>query len=192
MINLIFGSIDDTNYVTGYKVGSQALLGTAKNAKVIPWEPTGSNPINEPCTILIRHPYRKILSGLIQVLVFNRPPNINEISYKDIPPFQSCKKFLVRNLNNHWTLLKSNPHLSKYHEYMYKLTTKFDNYKVLDITDWNIKNLNTDLMHSNKEYYPSLEKALKSKKLKKRFKYSIDKLIEREIYYYELLTKLKE
>jgi len=85
-------------------------------------------------------------------------------------------------------LLKLDPHLLPYHRTAFQLVNSYSNYTVLDIKNWNIEGTTQEMRHSNSVYYPAVEKALNSSKLKKRVKTSIDKLLKREYHFYKLLS----
>lgn len=170
---------------------------------------------DKPIHCIIRDPYKRFLSGLVQVALVPAQQrttlkfmdtNKHKILRKVTggPSFKITKyaegkfiDYLVDFFNN-WLVysIGKDAHLSAYHNALYHF---MQSYKELDIKIINLEEIHllkipeqqkNEIKHSNSFWYPLIEKALQDSRIKPRIRRYITAYTESEIKYYKKLKAL--
>jgi len=102
MLSIVIGSIQGKNYLTTFKIGSQVIRELSNDWQVTTWQQEDINLTDKETTLLIRNPYTRFYSGIVQATVFIRPKTIPSFDFKDVPHWDKCDNFFIHNLNNYW------------------------------------------------------------------------------------------
>jgi len=170
---------------------------------------------NKTIHCIIRDPYKRFLSGIVQVALV--PAQLGTtLKFMDTKKHKILRKitggpwlkitkyaegkfidYLVDFFNNWLTYsISKDAHLSAYHNALYHF---MQSYKDLDIKIINLEEIHllnlpehqkTQIKHSNSFWYPLINKALQDPRIKPRVQRYIKSYIDSEIKYYKKLKVL--
>jgi hypothetical protein len=184
----VYGKIEGVYYLTTYKIGANSVMNLAdvktkgnKNLDI-------NSELKFKPTILIRDPYDRFFSGLVQCALHMFTNRKHPLFNTSIPGDIYKSSFFARILNNSWYHVVRDPNLAPYHEFVYRYSNKHK-LTVLDIKDWKPKKQTEELKHSNKERYPEIKKALFNDSIKPDVQQKIQEYLDIETHYYNLCKK---
>ena len=215
---ILVGRLGNINVITSLKLGSQFIEEYSNHSKwVVPILKYATDRLtSSPTYIVIREPYKRLLTGIHTVLL-NRRSNLSpdenylvlrlkDVNQRDIEiklpnndkwASEHGYKMYLYLLNKFWWTFKVDPHISPWLNMVEEILDAHPNFKLIGIES--LTNLiegqgievnkynNEAYRHSNSRFYESIEKALTSPDLKPYIKSFFDNILAMEKQSYERL-----
>lgn len=213
---ILVARLGNVNVMTSLKLGSQFVETYSNHFEwVVPISKYATEKLTSaPTFIVIREPYKRLLSGIHTVLLnreFNLSPDQNylvlrlkDINQRDIEikltnneqwASEHGYKMYLYLLNKFWYTFKTDQHISPWLITVEEILDAHPNFKLIDIeslTDLTVRqgidvNRNSEgaYRHSNSMFYKAIGEALTSPDLKPYIKSFFDNLLAMEKESYE-------
>lgn len=215
---ILVGRLGNINVLTSLKLGSQFIETYSNHSKwVVPILKYATDRLTSaPTYIVIREPYKRLLTGIHTVLL-NRRSNVSpdksylilrlkDVNQRDVEiklpnndqwASEHGYKMYLYLLNRFWYTFKIDHHISPWLNTVEEILDAHPNFKLIDIeslTDLTErqgievnKNSEGAYRHSNSKFYESIEKALIDPDLKPYIKSFFDNVLAMEKESYERL-----
>ena len=215
---ILVGRLGNINIITSLKLGSQFIETYSNHSQwVVPILKYATEKLtSEPTYIVIREPYKRLLTGIHTVLLnreFNLSPDksylvlrLKDINQRDIEiklpnneqwASEHGYKMYLYLLNRFWYIFKIDHHISPWLITVEEILDAHPNFKLIDIeslTDLTLgqeidvsRNSEGAYRHSNSMFYKAIGEALTSPDLKPYIKSFFDNLLAMEKESYERL-----